>query len=79
VLQRHVDDGLLRPDDPVARWIPSLADPMVVRTPSSPLADVVPANRPITVFDLLSSQAGYGFASDFTLPSMRDFWRHAAS
>jgi CubicO group peptidase (beta-lactamase class C family) len=29
---------------------------------------VVPATRPITVFDLLTSQAGYGFPSDFTLP-----------
>jgi CubicO group peptidase (beta-lactamase class C family) len=66
-----VDEGRLRLDDPVARWIPSLADPAVVRTPSSPIDDVVPANRPITVFDLLSSQAGYGFASDFSLPSIQ--------
>jgi CubicO group peptidase (beta-lactamase class C family) len=32
---------------------------------------VVPAARPITVFDLLSSQAGYGFASDFTHPAVQ--------
>jgi CubicO group peptidase (beta-lactamase class C family) len=66
-----VDDGRLGLADPVARWIPELADPMVVRTPSSALDDVVPARRPITVFDLLSSQAGYGFATDFGLPSIR--------
>ena len=48
-----------------------LADPVVVRTPSSPVDDVVPATRPITVFDLLSAQAGYGFAADFTLPAVQ--------
>ena len=31
-----VDEGLLRLDDPVARWLPELASPMVVRTPSVP-------------------------------------------
>src|SRR5205814_2378031 len=57
-----VDDRRLALDDPVARWLPELADPEVVRTPASTVDDVVPAARPITVFDLLSSQAGYGFA-----------------
>jgi CubicO group peptidase (beta-lactamase class C family) len=66
-----VDDGMLELDDPVARWLPELAGPMVVRTPASPIDDVVPARRAITVFDLLSSQAGYGFGSDFSLPSMQ--------
>jgi len=40
-------------------------------TPASAVDDVVPAGRPITVLDLLSSQAGYGFASDFTLPAIQ--------
>ncbi|HEY2280656.1 MAG TPA: serine hydrolase domain-containing protein [Streptosporangiaceae bacterium] len=59
-----VQDGRIKLDDPVARWLPELAEPKVVRTPASAVDDVVPATRPITVFDLLSSQAGYGFASD---------------
>jgi CubicO group peptidase (beta-lactamase class C family) len=66
-----VDDRVLRLDSPIGEWIPELAAPMVVRTPSSPVDDVVPANRPITVFDLLASRAGYGFASDFELPLMQ--------
>ncbi|MGW5721109.1 serine hydrolase domain-containing protein [Amycolatopsis sp. NPDC003865] len=66
-----VDDGTLAFDDPITRWLPELADPMVVRTPSSPVADVVPAKRPITVFDVLTGQAGWGFASDFTLPAVQ--------
>lgn len=66
-----VEDGLLALDSPVRDWLPELASPVVLRTPSAPLADVVPAARPITVFDLLSSQAGFGFASDFSLPGVR--------
>lgn len=64
------DEGRLALDDAVAPWLPELAAPVVVRTPSSPVDDVVPAVRPITVFDLLSSCAGYGFASDFSLPAL---------
>jgi CubicO group peptidase (beta-lactamase class C family) len=66
-----VDDGRIALDDPVGRWLPELAEPTVVRTPASPVDDVVAASRPITVFDLLSSQAGYGFASDFALPAVQ--------
>jgi CubicO group peptidase (beta-lactamase class C family) len=66
-----VDDGLIGLDDPVDRWLPELAKPAVVRTPASPVDDVVPARRPITVIDLLSSTAGYGFASDFSLPAVQ--------
>ncbi|MEV6772110.1 serine hydrolase domain-containing protein [Nocardia sp. NPDC051030] len=65
-----VDDGQVGLHDPVDRWLPELAHPKVLRTPASPIDDVVPADRPITVFDLLSSHAGYGFASDFDLPVM---------
>ncbi len=51
-----VDDGLMALDDPVEQWLPELASPMVVRTPSSAVDDVVPANRPITVLDLLTNR-----------------------
>jgi CubicO group peptidase (beta-lactamase class C family) len=63
-------DGLLALDDPVARWLPELAQPVVVRTPASPVDDVVPAVRPITVADLLTFRAGYGFPADFSLPAV---------
>jgi CubicO group peptidase (beta-lactamase class C family) len=64
------DDGRIAPDDPVGRWLPELASPVVVRTPASPVDDVVPAARTITVADLLTFRAGYGFPSDFTLPAV---------
>ncbi len=66
-----VDDGVVGLDDPIGRWLPELADPVVVRTPASPVDDVVPAKRPITVFDVLTSQAGWGFPSDFGLPAVQ--------
>ena len=65
-----VDDGRVALDDPIARWLPELAAPSVVRTPESPLDDVVPAERPVTVEDLLTSRAGWGFPDDFSLPAV---------
>ncbi|MFD8421726.1 serine hydrolase domain-containing protein [Streptomyces sp. NPDC059466] len=64
-----VEDGRLALDSPVEEWLPELAKPTVVRTPSSPVEDVVPADRPITVEDLLSFRAGWGLPSDFSLPA----------
>ncbi|WP_371671653.1 beta-lactamase family protein [Streptomyces sp. NBC_00289] len=66
-----VEDGLIGLDDPVEGWLPELAKPTVVRTPGAPVDDVVPAARPITVEDLLSSRTGWGFPSDFSLPAVR--------
>ena len=65
-----VEDGQIALEDPVGRWLPELASPVVVRTPASPADDVVPAARPITVVDLLTFRAGYGFPSDFSLPAV---------
>ncbi|MGW0081412.1 serine hydrolase domain-containing protein [Streptomyces sp. NPDC003393] len=66
-----VEDGRIGLDDPVADWLPELSGPVAVRTPSSPVDDVVPAARPITVEDLLSSRTGWGFPSDFSLPAVQ--------
>jgi len=44
-----VERGRVALDDPVARWLPELAEPMVPRRLDGPLDDVVPAVRPITV------------------------------
>ncbi|MEU2572362.1 serine hydrolase domain-containing protein [Streptomyces anulatus] len=65
-----VEDGLIAPVDPVAAWLPELAAPLVVRRPQSPVDDVVSAVRPITLLDLLTFRAGYGFPSDFSLPAV---------
>jgi CubicO group peptidase (beta-lactamase class C family) len=69
-----VDDGLVGLDDPIARWLPELTSPSVVRTPQSTIDDVVPAGRPITVEDVLTFRAGWGFPSDFTLPAVLELF-----
>lgn len=66
-----VDDGRIALEDPVAPWLPELDSPVVVRTPDAPPTDVVPAERAITVLDLLTFRAGYGFPADFSLPAVK--------
>ncbi|MFJ2903189.1 serine hydrolase domain-containing protein [Streptomyces sp. NPDC087212] len=66
-----VEDGRVALDAPVSRWLPELAAPVVVRTPDSPVDDVVPAERPITVEDLLTFRVGWGFPADFRLPAVQ--------
>ncbi|WP_034609744.1 serine hydrolase [Cellulomonas sp. URHD0024] len=61
-----VDDGTLVLDDPVEALLPELADRQVLRTPESPLEDTVPADRPITVRDVLEFRLGLGM--DFAGP-----------
>jgi len=58
-----VDEGRLELDDPISRWIPEFAQMQVLRRPDGPLDDTVPAQRPITVEDLMMHRAGlaYGF------------------
>ncbi|WP_237774331.1 serine hydrolase domain-containing protein [Actinosynnema sp. ALI-1.44] len=68
-----IEDGRIGLDDAVDKWLPELGDPQVVRTPESPVDDVVPAARAVTVFDLLTSRAGYGFAPRFELPAVHAF------
>jgi len=55
-----VDDSAMTLNDAVARWIPELAEPRVLRTIDSDLEDTVPAERPITVEDVLSFRLGFG-------------------
>ena len=69
-----VDDGRVSLDDPIARWLPELESPCVVRTPASAIDDVVPAERPVTIADLLTFRAGWGFPSDFSLPAVVDLF-----
>ncbi len=65
-----VDEDRLGLADSVEPWLPELADRWVVRKPSGPADDVGPANRPITVEDLLTFRAGYGFPDEFSYPAV---------
>src|SRR5215203_3420436 len=55
-----VEECTLRLDEPVDQWLPELADRWVLRAIDSPLADTLPANRPITLRDLLTFRLGIG-------------------
>jgi len=59
-----LDECRLRLDDPIDRWLPELADRRVLKRFDGPLDETVPARRPITVRDLLTSTFGLGL--DFT-------------
>ncbi|MGW6159863.1 serine hydrolase domain-containing protein, partial [Streptomyces sp. NPDC055144] len=55
-----LDECRLRLDDPVERWLPELADRQVLKRLDGPLDETVPARRPITVRDVLTSTFGLG-------------------
>jgi CubicO group peptidase (beta-lactamase class C family) len=65
-----VEDCTLRLDDPVDDLLPELADMTVLADPDGPLDDTVPANRPITLRDLLTYTLGTGMvpAEPGTIP-----------
>ncbi len=55
-----VEECRLRLDEPVDRLLPELAGRRVLRRPDGPLDDTVPAQRPISLRDLLTSRMGFG-------------------
>jgi CubicO group peptidase (beta-lactamase class C family) len=60
-----VEEGKLKLDDPITKWIPELAGMVVLDDPKGPLDKTTPAQREITVEDLMTHRAGlaYGFTS----------------
>jgi CubicO group peptidase (beta-lactamase class C family) len=55
-----IDDGVLQLDQSVEGLLPELANRRVLRAIDAELDDTVPAERVITVEDLLSSRLGFG-------------------
>jgi len=55
-----LEECRIRLDDPVERWLPELADRRVLTRLDGPIDDTVPAERPITVRDVLTFRLGYG-------------------
>ncbi len=55
-----VEECKVRLDEPVDRWLPELAERQVLKRLDGPLDDTVPANRSITVRDLLTFRMGFG-------------------
>jgi CubicO group peptidase (beta-lactamase class C family) len=63
-----VEECKVRLDDPVDEWLPELKDRKVLRAVESPLDATLPANRRITLRDLLTFRSGYGEVA-FTSPT----------
>ena len=61
-----VRDGVVALDDPIARWLPEAAEPRVLLSADAPLDRTVPAERPVTVRDLLAGTSGWGIVMDDT-------------
>ncbi|HEY2665693.1 MAG TPA: serine hydrolase domain-containing protein, partial [Actinomycetota bacterium] len=55
-----VEEGTLRLEDPIDDLLPELTGRRVLRAIDAELDDTVPANRPITLEDLLSYRLGFG-------------------
>jgi CubicO group peptidase (beta-lactamase class C family) len=60
-----VEDGKLRLDDPVDRWLPELANRKVLLAIDAPIHQTVPARRAITLRDLLTFRCGHGMIPVF--------------
>jgi CubicO group peptidase (beta-lactamase class C family) len=59
-----VEDCKLRLDEPVDPLLPELADRKVLKRLDGPIEDTVPANRPISLRDLLTLRMGFGYVMD---------------
>ena len=60
-----MEEGKIRLDDPITKWLPEFADMKVLKDPKGPLHETYPAPRIITIEDLMTHRSGlaYGFTS----------------
>ena len=60
-----MEEGKLKLDDPIAKWLPEFAAMKVLKDPKGALDDTYPSPRAITVEDLMTHRSGlaYGFTS----------------
>jgi CubicO group peptidase (beta-lactamase class C family) len=56
-----IEDGTLALTDPVMTWLPELADMRVLAEPRGPVDRTVPAQRHITVEDLMTHRSGLAY------------------
>jgi CubicO group peptidase (beta-lactamase class C family) len=55
-----VEECRIRLDHPIDEWLPELADRRVLKRLDGPLDETVPAERPITLRDLMTFRCGFG-------------------
>lgn len=57
-----VEEGKLRLEDPITRWLPEFSDMRVLKDPTGPVEDTYAAPREITVEDLFTHRSGLAYA-----------------
>ncbi len=57
-----LEEGKLRLDDPITKWMPEFKDLRVLKDAAGPLDATVPAERDITVDDLMTHRSGLAYA-----------------
>jgi CubicO group peptidase (beta-lactamase class C family) len=57
-----LEEGKLRLEDSITRWLPEFSGMQVLRDPTGPIEDTYPAARDITVEDLMTHRAGLAYA-----------------
>lgn len=57
-----MEEGKLRLDDPITKWVPELSDLSVLKKADGPLDDTYPAPRAITIEDLFTHRSGLAYA-----------------
>ena len=62
-----LDSGELAMTDPITRWVPELANRTVLRADDAELTDTVPADREVTVEDVLTFRCGDGMLPRFPM------------
>ena len=63
-----MEEGKLRLDDPITKWLPEFADMRVLKDAAGPVDDTYPAPRDITVEDLMTHRSGLAYAFTSTGP-----------
>jgi CubicO group peptidase (beta-lactamase class C family) len=64
-----MEDGRLKLDDPIEKYLPALRDRKVFTGGTADAPVLVPATRPITIYDLLTHTSGYYYGEDWSADS----------
>lgn len=70
-----LEEGKLALDDPIERWLPEFAHMQVLDDPEGPLEATHPAQRPITIDDLMTHRSGLAYAFSVTGAISRAYLR----
>jgi CubicO group peptidase (beta-lactamase class C family) len=70
-----IEENKLALSDPVATWLPELADMAVLLDPHGPLDKTTPALRPITIDDLMTHRSGLAYSFSVVGPLSKAYGR----